>query len=181
MSLLAGIRVTRQVEEDESASFVCTNGFIWSSKTTIRSRPSCGADQSVPFGTDVVDTRTCSFSKIPFGLVPALSGTPELNSRLGEVANFFRSRSSCNACFVWKRSMILLTLRRLISTLTAGMAFAATTRSGDSLLPRRINDDSVPRATLTGVLSEHRPETGNKPTVESARGGRRLPQLQRGC
>ena len=77
--------------------------------------------------------------------------------------------------------MILLTLRRLISTLTAGMPFAATTRSGDSLLPRRINDDSVPRATLTVVLSEHRPETGNKPTVESTRGGRRLPQLQRGC
>ena len=181
MSLLAGIRVARQAEEDESASFVSANGFIWPSKTTIRSRPSCGADQSVPFGTDVVDTRTRSFSKIPFGLVPSLSGAPELNCPLGEATKFFRSRSSCNACFVWKRWMILLTFRRLISTLTAGMAFAATTRSGDSLLPRRINDDSVSRATLTVALSEHRPETGNKPTVESARGGRRLPQLQRGC
>jgi hypothetical protein len=43
------------------------------------------------------------------------------------------------------------------------------------------NDDSVPRATLTVVLSEDRPKTGNKPTVESMRGGPRLPQLQRGC
>ena len=115
MSLLAGIRVTRQAEEDESASFVCANGFIWSSKTTIRSRPSCGADQSVPFGTNVVDTRICPFSKIPFSLVPFLSGTPEMNSPSGEAGKFFRSRSSCNACFVRKRSMILLTLRRLIS------------------------------------------------------------------
>jgi hypothetical protein len=115
MSLLAGIRVTRQAEEDESASFVCANGFIWSSKTTIRSRPSCGADQSVSFGTNVVDTRTCSFSKIPFSRVPFLSGAPEMNSPSGEAGKFFRSRSSCNACFVRKRSMILLTLRRLIS------------------------------------------------------------------
>ena len=180
MSLFAGIRVTWQAEEAESFSFVCANGLIWSSKTTIRSRPSCGADQSVPFGTDVVDTRTCSFSKISCR-VPFLPGTPEMNSLLGEAGKFFRSRSSRNACFVRKRSMILLTLRRLISSLTAGMPFAATTRSGDSLLPRRINDDSVPTATLTVVLSEHRPETGNKPTVESTRGGRRLPQLQRGC
>ena len=35
--------------------------------------------------------------------------------------------------------------------------------------------------SLTVALSEHRPETGNKPTVESTRGGRRLPRLQRGC
>jgi hypothetical protein len=41
--------------------------------------------------------------------------------------------------------------------------------------------NSVPRAMLMVVLSEHRPETGSKPTVESTRGGRRLPQLQRGC
>ena len=28
---------------------------------------------------------------------------------LGDASKFFRSRSSLNACFVWKRSMILLT------------------------------------------------------------------------
>ena len=54
--------------------------------------------------------------------------------------------------------MILLTLRRLVTH------------------PYRRN--ALRRYV---VLSEHRPETGNKPTVESTRGGRRLPQLQRDC
>ena len=180
MSLFAGIRVARQAEEDEPASFVCASGFIWSSKTTIRSRPSCGADQSESFGMDVVDTRTCSFSKIAFCAMTLLSEAPEMTP-LGDAGKVFLLRSTFDACSVARRSNMLIRLCRFMSNANGRMSFAATTRSGDSLLPRRINDDSVPRATLTVVLSEHRPETGNKPTVESTRGGRRLPQLQRGC
>lgn len=79
-SLFDGIQVTFQAEEDEFFSFVSATGLTLSSKTTTRSRPPWGANQSEPFGTDVVDTRTCSFSKMAFCGMMLLSGAPEMTA-----------------------------------------------------------------------------------------------------
>ena len=40
---------------------------------------------------------------------------PEATAPFVDAWRFFISRSSCSACFVWKRSTISITLRRLIS------------------------------------------------------------------
>ena len=161
MSLFAGIRVTWQAEEAESFSFVCANGLIWSSKTTIRSRPSCGADQSVPFGRDVVDTRTCSFSKMAFCGMTYLSEAPEMTP-LGDAGKVFLLRSTFDACSVARRSNMLIRLCRFMSNANGRMSFAATTRSGDSLLPpnqRRFGSESDVDGSAIRTQTRNRQQT----------------------
>jgi hypothetical protein len=55
---------------------------------------------------------------------------------LGDGCKFFLSRSFFSACSVWNRWMISVRLRRFMSNAKSQAAFADTTRSEDSLLPR---------------------------------------------